>query len=376
MNAPASHTLPSHAERAQAFAANVRSALSDLPADELDELLDGLGADLEERLAEGGELGDPQQYAEELRAAAGLPPFDPSQQVKARQTMRERIDTAGASIATWLSETPGRRGFRDFMATLRPVWWVARAVIVVWALMMFIGHPVYNGFPISAPSFFLTLATIVLSVQWGRGKWLPNKWIRGLRTAGNWAAAVLTLPFLLIGWNGFTAGPQYIYEEGEPSPGLYSNGQSIENIFAYDCEGNPIDLVRLYDQRGEPITTTIGEPYGSNLPPDFWNEDEQTNYSYNFNPLAKDAEAWNAFPLSASKHLDDGGYGPSEPIESKRGELPPLSRDCTVEGATGDGATSESGEAPGEAGEATAEGTDSAVDPAKPAEQVTPEVAP
>lgn len=376
MNATDTTSLPSHAERAQAFAASVRSHLSDLPADELDDLLDGLSADLAERLAEGGELGDPQQYADELRTAAGLPPFDPSQQVKPSQTMRERLIGAGASISAWLEETPGRRGFRDFMITLRPVWWVARAVIVVWALMMIIGYPVVNGLPISPPSLFLTLGTIVLSVQWGRGKWLPNKWIRGLRTAGNWGATVLTLPFLLIGWNGVTAGPQYIYEQGEPSPGLYSNGQSIENIFAYDCEGNPIDLVRLYDQRGEPITTTVGEPYGINLPPDFWDENEQTSYSYTFNPLAKDAEAWNAFPLSASKYLDNGGYGPSEPIESKRGELPPLSRDCTLEGATGDRATSEGDEASVGAGEASTESTANAVDPAKPDRQTSPEAKP
>lgn len=370
MNAPAPHTLPSHTERAEAFAANVRAALGDLPADELDELLDGLSADLEERLAEGGELGDPRQYAEELRAAAGLPPFDPSQQLTARRTMRERIDAAGSSIATWFAETPGRRGVRDFMVALRPAWWVLRAVIVVWALMLIVGHPSYNGFPISGPSLLLTLATIVLSVQWGRGKWLPNKWIRGLRTVGNWGAAVLTLPFLLIGWNGFTAGPQYIYEEAEPTLGLFANGQLVENIYAYDCEGNLIDLVRLYDQEGEPIDTTVGEPYGDNLPPDFWSESEQADYSYNFNPLAKDAEAWNTFPLSASKHLDDGSYGPSETLEPKRPELPPLARDCQVGNDTSASTVSESGEPSAD------DDADGAVDPATPVEPAAPEAKP
>jgi uncharacterized membrane protein len=57
------------------FAAAVRSALSDLGPDEADDLTDGLEADLTDRLADGDatELGDPAAYAEELRAAAGLP---------------------------------------------------------------------------------------------------------------------------------------------------------------------------------------------------------------------------------------------------------------------------------------------------------------
>jgi hypothetical protein len=43
-----------------AFAAEVRLALADLPADEVEALTDGLEADLAERVAErGDELGDP-----------------------------------------------------------------------------------------------------------------------------------------------------------------------------------------------------------------------------------------------------------------------------------------------------------------------------
>ena len=45
--------------RATEFAEAVRSNLADLPAEDLDDLLDGLQADLTDRLADGGDLGDP-----------------------------------------------------------------------------------------------------------------------------------------------------------------------------------------------------------------------------------------------------------------------------------------------------------------------------
>jgi hypothetical protein len=57
------------------FAQGVRAALADLPAEEVDDLTDGLEADLAEAYAEDlqRELPDPAAYATELRAAAGLP---------------------------------------------------------------------------------------------------------------------------------------------------------------------------------------------------------------------------------------------------------------------------------------------------------------
>ena len=56
------------------FIKAVRAELSDLTDEEQRELLDGLEADLVELVADQGEgaLGDPTEYAEELRLAAGL----------------------------------------------------------------------------------------------------------------------------------------------------------------------------------------------------------------------------------------------------------------------------------------------------------------
>lgn len=343
-----------NAQRAEGFAAEVRSHLSDLPADELDDLLDGLGADLTERLDDGGELGDAAHYAEELRQAAGLPERAPGD--APRVTFRERIASVEQRAAGWLAATPGRRGFRDFAVSVRPLWWVLRAVIVAWAAFVVFNHPLVNGWPISFWSLVFTLALIVLSVQWGRGRWLPRPWIEVLRTIGNVAAVVLLLPFLFSSWaNATSPSVEYVYEDFS-ADGIVQNGEQVTNIFAYDCEGNPLESVRLYDQRGNPLTT-LGED--ASEPPESWEENSGFGIQHDFNPLAKDAEAWNVFPLSAAE-VDGttGEPGKMEPATPPSGYFPPLSRDCTP-GATADGA---SPTAEGESGDATEKKTEATGD--------------
>lgn len=315
-----------NAQRAEKFAGEVRSHLSDLPADELDDLLEGLGADLTERLEDGGELGDAAGYAEELRQAAGLPPRDPNG--PPRVTLGDRIVTARERSARWFAETPARRGFRDFAVSLRPLWWVLRAVIGAWVALHMLNHPLINGLPVSPLSILFTLVLIVVSVQWGRGRWLPFPWLRVIRTVANIAAIVLLLPFLWSNWaNATTPNIDYVYEEYD-TQGLVSNGEQVTNVFAYDCEGNPLAAVRLYDQRGNPLST-LGQD--SSEPPESWNEEGLLTERHGFNPLAKEAEAWNVFPLSAA-HLsettgEEGRMGAATP---PRDYFPPLARDCAA----------------------------------------------
>ena len=61
-----------------AYVREVRAELTDLPAEDVDDLTGGMEADLSELAAESGgdligRLGSPRLYAAELRAAAGLP---------------------------------------------------------------------------------------------------------------------------------------------------------------------------------------------------------------------------------------------------------------------------------------------------------------
>ena len=351
MNVTASLT---NAQRAVAFAAEVRSHLSDLPGEELDDLLDGLGADLEERLNDGDELGDSAGYAEELRQAAGLPPRDP--RGARRATIGERTAAARARVALWLDETPARRGLRDFALSVRPLWWVLRAIIGAWTALLLLGHPLINGLPLSFWAIALTLALTVLSVQWGRGRWLPNAWLRGLRTAANVAAVLLLIPFAFANWaNLSTPRVDYIYEELD-AQGLRSNGEQVTNIFAYDCEGNPLDSVRLFDQRGNPLST-LGQE--DSEPPQGWDENGAMSFEHDFNPLAKTAEAWNVFPLSEARFNYSGKPGKMGPAKPPSGYLPPLSRDCPIQPQA-------PGEAAGTTGAASSEGNTEPEEAAKP----------
>lgn len=325
-------------QRAAEFTSRVRAELSDLTPDVLDDLLDGLGADLEERLSDGGDLGDAALYAAEMRQAAGLPPRDPSSLTAAnpRLTLSERFTTWREAKREWFDETPSRRGFRDFAISLEPAWWVLRAIIVTITALWALRHPAVNGFPLSWFALLLTAFAIIVSVQWGRGKWLPKTWLRVTYRVAHVAAIALLIPVTAAAANALWAPSiSYAYAEPEPNPGLYTNGQQVTNIFAYDCEGNALDTVRLYDQDGNPLETTLADMWSdsSKMPAEQWDENLQQLLVMGFNPLAESAGAWNVYPLTGATHNDmTGELNAPEIIEPTRAELPPLARDCTAPG--------------------------------------------
>lgn len=245
-------TAPTHEERATEFALAVREHLADLPQTELDELFDGLQADLAERLEDGGELGDPQQYADELRQAAGLPDRGEAADAaaKPKRTIRESLRETGISVAKRTREfwaaTPARRAIIEFLVSLRPVWWVLRGMIVAWVLLMLAGHPVVNGVPISPLAMLLAGALVVVSVQWGRGRWAPQGWLVVLRRIASVVAVALVIPVVGVTVNAISS-PIYIESEPYVREGLFLNDASITNIFAFDCLGQPLDGVQLFD---------------------------------------------------------------------------------------------------------------------------------
>jgi hypothetical protein len=90
---------------------------------------------------------------------------------------------------------------------------------------------------------------------------------------------------------------------GHPSdgfrPGLLNDGKVVRNVFAYDADGNPLEGVQLYDQKGEPLAV---EPnlvyrmrYGGRLP---------TVYSWSVGEEGSARKAWNVYPLPVAY---DGG---------------------------------------------------------------------
>ncbi|CAN5210195.1 hypothetical protein BH11ACT3_BH11ACT3_08980 [soil metagenome] len=308
-------------EEIAAFAASVRIALADLPAEELDDLTDGLEADLAERTADAdadsgdGALGDPVAYAEELRAAAGYPPRParshlggtlpnlrtlPHEMLQRWEALRAEKPAVGAAVA--------------FAISLRPVWWIARA----WAAYYIVGaiaggaYRGFTGIPSNGFAWLLLLGFVVLSVQFGRGRWLRREGARAVLLVSSGVLAI-ALPFLVAGAQQDASNLAYntYYDDGsyaQPQGLVNGNGEQVSNIYAYDAQGNPLDQVQLYDQNGTPLSVAV-------RPNDLW-LDASDGSMLVPNGDVPGRPGWNVFPLahvnSYSDFEDDGKLDPSE----------------------------------------------------------------
>jgi hypothetical protein len=189
----------------QIFATAVRSALSDLPKDEVDDLTDGLEADLAERADDplAPALGSPADYAAELRAAAGIPV---RRSGSAFATAVTSVKHAWAEFAQRLTRHPAASGTLSFFVSLRPIWWVYRAWIVfLWSeLGMGSGiHPL----PANLASFLILTIALIVSVQFGRGRWMRWSGFRVLLALLN-IVLVVSLPIVAI-WAENASGYGY-----------------------------------------------------------------------------------------------------------------------------------------------------------------------
>jgi hypothetical protein len=298
-------TIVTPAAEIARFTAAVRAALADLPAEDVDELTDGLDADLLERDLDGdGDLGDPVAYAEELRAAAGYPPRAATrgERFDGWRTLQEQLLQRWADT---LERHPRVGAVIDFLVTLRPLWWVFRGWAVYLLVESFRGGS--SVLPTNPLSFAILSGLVVVSVQFGRGRWM--RW-GGTRIAVGIANGILIVatPFLVaLALNVATTaayattdyGPQWV-------PGLSHGGEQITNIFAYDENGDPIERVQLFDQNGEPIET-VDDP----TVPYQWVGDGTSVLLPS--PDVAGRPGWNVYPLDQATGvlLDEWGNPPS-----------------------------------------------------------------
>ncbi|GLK17312.1 hypothetical protein [Herbiconiux flava] len=284
------------------FAAAVRRHLDDLPLEDIDDLTGGLEADLSEQASdEQGDLhlDDPAAYAEELRASAGLPPRT-SSALPLRRRVEQRLDALEAATRRIAHSTRLGSGMVGFALAVRPVWWVLRGWVVYQLLtVVVLGQSALV--PTGLVMWVMLFASLVLSVQWGRGRWAPGRFLRGLRVAVS-VIAIVALPFVAV-WalnearanEGSSSAVSYT----DPT-GLWFDGQRVTNIFGYDAEGNPVTDLQLFDQNGEPLVATgaalVDEDFG-------YSEDGTTVTV----PLAAGANRnlWNVYPLREAP-LDEG----------------------------------------------------------------------
>jgi len=249
------------------YAAAVRRALAGLSPELVEDLTDGLEADLAEALADAAgtdpvaQFGTPEEYAAELRTAAGIEPAAPVVAGrKRREWLRHPVRALRRRASRLLTSLRATRWWppvEDFLVVLRPLWWVLRGwVIYRFALWAFGGSP-ESIMPSSGFRFVALVALVVVSVQWGRGTWRAPARLQPVAVFVSAAAAVLVLPMVA----GADTGPDYIYET-YPEPylaeGVVVDGMQVSNLYVYDAEGNPLENVQIFDDRGRPVRT-LGE---------------------------------------------------------------------------------------------------------------------
>jgi hypothetical protein len=273
-------------DQVSAFATAVRRHLSDLGPDTLDDLTDGLEADLADKLADGEALGDPAAYAAELRAASGV---SPATRPSVADDVRENLADLRAKTQPLLAQ-PAIAAVVAFFVSLRPVWWLARGILLFALLNT---HRQLSAIPNDPLQMLLIVALVLASVQWGRGRWLPWKWSRPTLYVAS-AIAVLMAP-VVVGVTQSQLREWWWTPEEYVYTGVTLDGQQVTNIFAFDAGGQPLTDVQLYDQDGNPLSL-------ANQETDYieqWNP--EGDYSFLVpNDNVTGRKGWNVFPLEAS----------------------------------------------------------------------------
>jgi len=349
-------------DHVSAYATAVRSHLSDLPAEQVEDLTDGLEADLAEALqdaagpsvaeaSEGSQLvdlarrfGPAGDYAAELRAAAGLG-VAAAQSGRGRRLngrvhgLRDAVRRIVADgrdralvVAEPLRSAPAARWLVDLAAAMRPLWWLLRGwvwfVLALGVLSPF--EASLDRFVPGTPgAWFLALLAGGLSVAVGRGLG------RGVTLVRRGAAvlsviAVLAAPWALssfdteVHWrlsNG--SYPVYIetpvVSEVLPEEGVFVDGQQVSNLFVYDAAGNPLSDVQIVDDRGRQVRAVASSTSEWSMPgvAEPWSFVPRTD--------ADGRTHWNVYPLLGAPvsqwwYPNDGGR---ELLDGSQAQSPP-----------------------------------------------------
>jgi hypothetical protein len=255
-------TVPTATPAVESYLGRVRLALSDLPDDDRQDLLEDLRGHLVELTSEepgvdlATRLGRPETYADELRQSAGLP----------ARSGKRRPPLTAASVVEAVKRFPGGAALLGYLPLLRPAWWVARAwgalYLVDWTVHDAGGYrwgsgaiPEIHG---SKAIGSLVLAVlVVVSLRFGLSAVGSKGWYRKALVVANLALIVLT-PLYFANTSNAT-DPPFVQVSccGELTG---ENDQYISNIYAYDEHGKLIPRVQLFDQQGKPINLSNNEP--------------------------------------------------------------------------------------------------------------------
>lgn len=321
-----------------AFVEAVRRHLADLDDETRDDLLGGLEADLADQLAEGPgtPLGDPADYAAELRSAAGLPEPAARRRLAADPRRWRAVPTTlmdrGRAWFLEHAESPRLRPAWDVAMALRPAWWALRAWVAVTAIDILAGtYERVTLIPtLGSPLIGLVVlvAATAVSTLIGLGRLWPGSgpdrkaFARVALLAAN--ALAVALPFLADfqgrgivdeGYDSYSNG----WNDALRQSGVMSAGRPVTDIFAYDAAGKPIDQVQLVDQDGRPISIRLRDAVRD----DYTERRSVACPAYN-----GDIPVTNAFPFARLPLVDGrctperaaGATKPTHPLAS----LPPI----------------------------------------------------
>lgn len=246
----------------QEFVDRVRALMADLDADERLDLTGGLEADLSELVAEHGveALGEPDDYARELRVAAGHPPAmgRPTRERQLRAAVMESLDAAHASWDRLLDSLPAG-GPRSFITALQPVWWVVRAW-VAWMVAQDVGGA---GFSTTGEWLVVLAVFLLVSVQLGRrsfvfGRVLDRSVLARIVLVALNVAAVLALPgaadraaYGIAEERAWVSSPTYAESEPVDSHVVTYRGGQACVLQVFDADGNRVRGGYVWDATGE-----------------------------------------------------------------------------------------------------------------------------
>ncbi|SFK21310.1 hypothetical protein [Cellulomonas sp. KH9] len=306
------------AQDVRTYAAQVREALADLDREQVDDLTDGLEANLTDALADDrrthraslvDEFGTPATYAAELRSAAGLAPAEPVPGPAGRlgrllRAPDRRVRAAASRVLARLRREAWWPPVEELATDLRPVWWVLRAWVVYQVVVQVLASE--SAWLPSHPAAWLLLGgLLVVSAQIGRGQWFASRRAGERMQVVSVLAAVALVPVVaaLQGHDGWLRDQVWAYHhmdavaaptqvERVPLDGVVVGGMAVSNLFVYDAAGNPLTDVQIYDDRGRQVRTTYDDGQSAWSRPD-------SDEPWFFAPAAtQDGRTrWNVYPL-------------------------------------------------------------------------------